>query len=190
MDEVASNVSDRKRPKAPWPWGLVAGILLAVFILTSIAGLLVAIFGKKIIHPTISFYFQVVAGFFAFFLSISETGLLVSTVKWVESVKQEQVKLLRSSVLSASGRLRSIPNTIPEQPVRDFNAARILLVYISITGLNLGLLLGLLSLNLMFVYESHTSLRGELWPFFTVDVTLGLIVPLIIGVSLIPLGVK
>lgn len=59
-----------------------------------IAGLLVAIFGKKIIHPTISFYFQAVAGFFAFFLSISETGLLVSTVKWVESVKQEQVLLV------------------------------------------------------------------------------------------------
>ena len=58
-----------------------------------IAGLLVAIFGKKIIHPTISFYFQAVAGFFAFFLSVSETGLLVSTVKWVEAAKQEQVLL-------------------------------------------------------------------------------------------------
>lgn len=60
---------------------------------------------------------------------------------------------------------------------------------IKLSGINhLSFVLGFLSLNLMFVYESHTSLRGELWPFFTVDVTLGLIVPLIIGISLIPLA--
>lgn len=50
-----------------------------------------AIFGKKIVHPSISFYFQAVASLFAFFLTIAETGLLVSTVKWVEATKQEQV---------------------------------------------------------------------------------------------------
>ena len=54
--------------------------------------------------------------------------------------------------------------------------------------MSISFVLGFLSLNLMFVYESHTSLRGELWPFFIVDLTLGLVVPLIIGISLIPLA--
>lgn len=40
----------------------------------------------------------------------------------------------------------------------------------------------------MFVYDSHTSLRGTLWPFFVVDIVLGLMVPLMIGASLVPLA--
>lgn len=48
--------------------------------------------------------------------------------------------------------------------------------------------IGFWCLTLAFSYDVHSWLRGNLWPFFVVDVVLGTAVPLIIGVSLVPLA--
>lgn len=49
-------------------------------------------------------------------------------------------------------------------------------------------MVGFCCLTLLLSYESQPFLKGYLWPFFVVDIIIGLVMPLLISVSLIPIA--
>lgn len=109
MEEIANNNPPERRLAAPpWPWGMVTGFFLVLFIfigkstnkskiksyfsffIQGSGGLLLAIFGTPA-APNIPFYIQAGTTLITIILSITETVLLISCIKWVEKRKLEEV---------------------------------------------------------------------------------------------------
>jgi hypothetical protein len=146
-DIVASNVPPppRRLPSVPWPWAMFAGFLFASFILLGIAGIFLSVYGEYITYSNIPFYVQGVNTILSVFLSLAETGLLVSTIKWVEVMKHEQENLRRSY---------NLPNLSNNN---EFTYCHIVFLGIAMLGMNIGLIISEYAF-FVYNYNSYISL--------------------------------
>ena len=111
MEEIANNnPPERRLATPPWPWGMITGFFLALFIfigksvsksniksyfsylIQGSGGLLLAIFGTSG-APNVPFYIQGGTTLITVILSITETVLLISCIKWVEKRKLQEVQV-------------------------------------------------------------------------------------------------
>jgi hypothetical protein len=154
---------------------MFAGFLFASFILLGIAGIFLSVYGEYITYSNIPFYVQGVNTILSVFLSLAETGLLVSTIKWVEVMKHEQENLRRSY---------NLPNLSNNN---EFTYCHIVFLGIAMLGMNIGLIIMFWSLTIAYSYSHHSFLEGTIWPFFLIDGCLALVTPILMAMSFVPL---